>query len=91
MAAHGETLATAGEDGKVNVINIRQRNPVKVIFVLGYSNRKRVGNKMLLNKELGYVFWALKQFWQGGVDTCIVFDLILCTYYMYLLAIFFQV
>ena len=35
---------------------------------------------MLPNKELGYVFfWVLKQFWQGGVDLCIViFNLILC-------------
>ena len=35
VATHGETLATAGEDGKVNVINIRQRNPVKVYFLIG--------------------------------------------------------
>jgi len=30
VATYGETLATAGEDGRVNVLNIRQRNPVKV-------------------------------------------------------------
>nr|ALS04472.1 nucleoporin Nup43 [Acartia pacifica] len=30
LAAHGETIATAGEDGKINVMNVRQRNPVKV-------------------------------------------------------------
>ncbi len=32
VATYGETLATAGEDGRVNVLNIRQRNPVKVSF-----------------------------------------------------------
>eukprot|EP00088_Acartia_fossae_P045734 TRINITY_DN4928_c0_g1_i1.p1 TRINITY_DN4928_c0_g1~~TRINITY_DN4928_c0_g1_i1.p1 ORF type:complete len:350 (-),score=88.49 TRINITY_DN4928_c0_g1_i1:159-1208(-) len=30
VAAYGETLATAGEDGKVNILNVRQSNPVKV-------------------------------------------------------------
>ena len=30
VAAYGETIATAGEDGKVNILNVRQRNPVKV-------------------------------------------------------------
>ena len=32
LASHGESLATAGQDGRINLLNIRQRNPVKVII-----------------------------------------------------------
>jgi len=30
LAVHGETVASAGQDGRLNILNIKQRNPVKV-------------------------------------------------------------
>ncbi|XP_023336112.1 nucleoporin Nup43 isoform X1 [Eurytemora carolleeae] len=30
LSSHGESVATAGQDGRINVLNIRQRAPVKV-------------------------------------------------------------
>jgi len=30
VAAHGETIATGGQHGSLNIINVRQRNPVQV-------------------------------------------------------------
>jgi len=30
LAIHGETVATAGQDGRINLLNVRQRNPIKV-------------------------------------------------------------